>query len=75
MCSVEPGKQCHGVNSKKEVFWWNQRLGQSASVFSRSVVSDSATACTVAHQATISEARILEWVAIPFSRGSSRLSE
>ena len=40
-----------------------------------SVVSDSCVAWTVAHQAPlsigISQARILEWVAIPFSRGSS----
>ena len=34
-----------------------------------SVVSDSATPWTVAHRA--SQARILEWVAISFSRGSS----
>ena len=45
-------------------------------VFSRSAVSDSfASPWTVAHQAPLSmgilQARILEWVAIPLSRGSS----
>ena len=41
---------------------------------SHSVVSDSGTLCTVACQApvhAILQVRILEWVAIPFSRGSS----
>ena len=41
---------------------------------SRSVVSGSETPWTVAYQAPvhgISQARILKWVAIPFSRGSS----
>ena len=40
-----------------------------------SVMSDSATSWTVAHQAPVHEifqARILEWVAIAFSRGSSQ---
>ena len=45
-------------------------------VLSCSVVSDSATPWTVAHQAPLSmgilQASILEWVAMPFSRGSSR---
>ena len=40
-----------------------------------SVLSESVTPWTVAHQAPLShgilQARILEWVAIPFSRGSS----
>ena len=43
---------------------------------SHSVVSDSATPWTVAHQAPllmeILKARILEWVAVPFSKGSSQ---
>ena len=46
---------------------------------SRSVVSDSAAPWTVARQGTkgssvhgILQARILEWVAVPFSRGSSQ---
>ena len=45
---------------------------------SRLVVSDSATPWTVVHQATVDsvhgilQARIVEWVAISFSRGSSR---
>ena len=42
---------------------------------SRLVVSDSATPWTVARQTSsvhrILQARILEWVAVPFSRGSS----
>ena len=44
-------------------------------VANRSVVSDSATTWTVPHQASLSmgllQARILEWVALPFSKGSS----
>ena len=45
--------------------------------WSRSVVSDSATPWTVAYQASqvtahgVFQARVLEWVAISFSRGSS----
>ena len=45
-------------------------------VLSRSVVSDSATQWTAALQAPLSmgilQLRILEWVAMPFSRGSSQ---
>ena len=45
-------------------------------VLSHSVVSDSVTPWTVAHQAPLSmgilQARVLEWVAIPYSRGSSQ---
>ena len=45
-------------------------------VLSRSVVSDSATPWTVARQAPLSmgilQARILEWGAMPSSRGSSQ---
>ena len=45
-------------------------------LLSCSVVSDSATPWTVARQAPLStgilQARILEWVAIPFFRGSSQ---
>ena len=52
-------------------------LGSPLSAWlSCSVVSDSATAQTVARQAPLSmgilQARILEWVAFPFSRGSSQ---
>ena len=47
-----------------------------ARTLSLSVVSDSLTSWTVAHQAPLSmgifQARILEWVAMPSSRGSSR---
>ena len=43
---------------------------------SRSVLSDSAPPWTVAHQAPLSmefsRQELLEWVAIPFSRGSSQ---
>ena len=42
----------------------------------RSVMSDSVTLWTVAEQAPlILQARILEWVAMPFSRGSSPNSQ
>ena len=45
-------------------------------VISRSVVSDSATPWTIAHQAPLSvgilQTRILEWVAMPSTRGSSQ---
>ena len=45
-------------------------------MLSRSVMSDSAALWTVARQAPLSvgilQARILEWVAMPSSRGSSR---
>ena len=45
-------------------------------MLSHSVVSDSATSSTVAHQVPLSmgilQARILEWVAMPSSRGSSQ---
>ena len=44
-----------------------------------SVMSDSAILWTVAHQAPpamqILQSRILEWVAIPSSRGSSQLRD
>ena len=47
-----------------------------SAVLSQSVMSDSATPWTVAHQAPLSmgffQARILEWVTIPFSKGSSQ---
>ena len=48
-------------------------MNESQSI-SCSVMSDSATSWTVAHQAPVHEifqARILEWIASPFSRGSS----
>ena len=45
-------------------------------MLSRSVVSNSATPKTVAHQASLSmgilQARILEWFAMPSFRGSSQ---
>ena len=57
-------------------------LSTCVCVLGRSVVSDSATHGLVAHQAPLSrlwkgihgilQARILEWVAISFSRGSSQ---
>ena len=48
-------------------------VNESESV-SCSVMSDPMTSWTIAHQAPVHEtfqARILEWIAIPFSRGSS----
>ena len=41
-------------------------------MLSHSVVSDSVTPWTAARQAPLSMARILEWVAVPFSRGFSQ---
>ena len=53
--------------------------GLSVCVLSCSVVSDSATSWTVARWAPLSmefpQARILEWVAMPSSRGSSQLRD
>ena len=50
--------------------------GIVCAVLSWSVVSDSATSSTVPHQGPLSmgilQARILEWVAMPSSRGSSQ---
>ena len=50
------------------------RIGKSVCVLSHSVVSYSVTPWTVARQAPLSmgifQARILEWVAMPSSRGS-----
>ena len=52
------------------------RIGKSVCVLSHSVVSYSVTPWTVARQASLSmgifQARILEWVAMPSSRGSSQ---
>ena len=48
-------------------------------MLSLSVVSDSVTPQTVARQAAVSmgilQTRILEWVAMPSSRGSSQLRD
>ena len=55
----------------KEVF---KRMYESETV-SHSVMSDSATLWTVAHGSSahgILQARILEWVTMPSSRGSSQ---
>ena len=53
-----------------------QQQQQQKITVSRSVVSDSVTPWTVTHQAPLKngilQGRILEWVVIPFSRGSSR---
>ena len=53
--------------------WWLPIQSESVS---HSVVSDSGAPGTATHQAPLSmgssQARILEWIAIPFSRGSSR---
>ena len=50
---------------------------QCSAAFSHSVVSNSGTPWTVALQTPLSmglilQARILDWVAMPFSRGSSQ---
>ena len=46
---------------------------------SQSIVSDSVTPWTAVHQAPLSmgilQVRILEWVAIPFCRGSSQCTD
>ena len=66
-----------GQNDLQKWNWvWCLPLGsRMTECVSLSVVSDSATPWTVAHQAPVSmwilQARMLEWVAIPFSRGSS----
>ena len=50
--------------------------GVLCAVLSHSVVSDSVTSCTIACQAPLSmgilQARILEWVTMPSSKGSSQ---
>ena len=52
----------------------NPEMESLCAVLSNLVVSNSATPWTVAHQAPLSmeffQARLLEWVAIPSSRGS-----
>ena len=57
-------------------FWKSWRKVKKSESVSHLVMSDSfATPWTLAHQAPLSvgilQARLLEWVAIPFSRGSS----
>ena len=51
-------------------------VSSTCAVFSHSVVSDSATPWTIAHQVPlfmeILQARTLEWVAMPSSRGSNQ---
>ena len=60
------------------VYWWCFCLSSSSSAhsFCPSVVSDSCnpmvSSCQVPLVHGIFQARILEWVVIPFSRGSSR---
>ena len=65
-------------------FWvlcifWIKALYKICTVLSHSVVSDSFQPLPVAHQASLSlgilEARILEWVAMPASRGSSQTKD
>ena len=65
-------------------FWWSNVQHDDyiyqycivCAALSHSVMSDSVTSWTVAHQASLSmgitQTRILEWVAMPFSIGSSQ---
>ena len=73
--SRECSHYSHGGKRKDIPFSGSFRLKkpkESQSV-SRSVMSASVTPWTVAHQAPLSiKARTREWIAIPFSRGSSR---
>ena len=68
--SLAMGRQDIRFHEAKD-YW-----GEGCCVLSRSVVSDSATPCTVGRQAPLSmeflQARILEWVAMASSRGSSQ---
>ena len=68
MCLVS-SPPCH------QVLLCAQNISFQRYVLIRPVVSDSATPCTVVCQAPLSmgilQARILEWIATPFSRGSS----
>ena len=64
--------------SSKKFFKINftKEIQNYTAVLSHSVISDSVTTWTVAHQPLLSmgihRARILEWVAMPSSRGSSQ---
>ena len=62
-------------NSIFYMLYYIVTLYACSAVLSRSVMFDSATPWSVAHQAPLSmgilQARIPEWVAYPFSRGSS----
>ena len=76
---TDPLRTVHFVNSKTLLFSYiisevGMHLIFSICVYVLSHVQLFATPCTVACQAphVISQARILEWVAIPFSRGSSQ---
>ena len=76
---TDPLRTVHFVNSKTLLFSYiisevGMHLIFSMCVYVLSHVQLFATPCTVARQAphVISQARILEWVAIPFSRGSSQ---
>ena len=61
-----------GSQTKLHGMWLLQGTRRACAV-SCLVVSDSATPWTAAHQVHgILQARILEWVAMPSSRGSSR---
>ena len=66
---------CLGISGARDL--QQEPSVQFSSVqFCRSVMSDSVTPWTVAHQTLLStgilQARILEWVAMPSSRGSSQ---
>ena len=60
-----------GFMNKIQAFIWKWALLGSCQPFSHSVMSDSVKPWTVAHQVAWKIPWNLEWVAIPFSRGSS----
>ena len=68
--------QKHQFFSAQPFLWSNSHSCTCCAVLSHSVVSDFATPWTVPHQAPLSmgilQARILEWIAMPSSRGSSQ---
>ena len=70
LCAIYTSSKCTHTFTYS---WLSMRVSICVSC---SVVSDSVTLWTVAHQAPLSmgilQARILEWVAIPFSRGPSQ---
>ena len=75
-CSVAGTNTRHAEIQKQSLFSNSPLLyGITFSLFFKASYPDSATSWTIALQASpvhgILQARTLEWVAIPFSRGSS----
>ena len=75
--SLKKIRRLFKIKKKLEVHEENPSVKKrNSESVSHSVMSNSATPWAVAHQASLSmgilQVRILEWVAIPFSRGSSQ---